>query len=834
MLAWVASSRGQQAPEFRALWADTFHAGLRNSSEVTALVNAARSGNFNAVIVEVRKRGDAYYNSNFEPKASDVSPQSFDPLADLITKAHSGGARIEVHAWATTYLAWNSTNDPPQPTHPYNLHPDWLSVNNAGANFDGSNFQFDQSHPQVQQHVYNVAMDIISRYDVDGFHFDYVRYSGNTWGYHPIAVDRFNRRFQRTGTPSFNDSAWLQFRRIQVSDLVRKVYLNTMAVKPQVKISAATICFAPGITTDAQWFSSSAAWNNVLQDWRGWMQEGILDLVVPMMYFDHRIRAGDWNNWAIFAKDHAYSHHVALGQASYLNNLSNTIVQLRSSRTLTANGNTADGVALYSYAVPDESLTLSQVTNALLRPSVYDANPVPIFTNAVSTPAMPWKTNATLGHLKGVVRAAGSNELDGAIVSISGSASAARTNDATGFYGFAHLAPGNYSVTASFNNFVAQTTNITITAGLVRTVDFALIASNAPPASNPPISALTIFPGRSEAIVTWTTLAQADAQVQFGLTTNIGDATWRTSWRDPALTTNHAMFIAGLLPNTNYFAQAISRAGTNVLTSPLAIFPTAGDIVIDNADASFAGSWSTGTSSVDKFGSNYLFATAGSGATATFQPGIPTPGLYDVSVWYPQGGNRPTNAPFVVAFDGGSLSNTINQTTNGGGWRLVAANRPFARGDSGYFQWQTISAEAGKVVLADAVRFSYVTNQEPAAPGTIPLWWSGFFSGMSAGSDTDGDGRTAADEYLAGTDPLRAGSKLTFNILDRSNNVVRLNFAPFHDGRIYELQSTNVLSTNGNWTTISSAPQTLPSGNGLFSITNDAAATKFYRLRVRP
>ncbi|HMJ92213.1 MAG TPA: hypothetical protein VK530_20490, partial [Candidatus Acidoferrum sp.] len=292
-------------------------------------------------------------------------------------------------------------------------------------------------------------------------------------------------------------------------------------------------------------------------------------------------------------------------------------------------------------------------------------------------------------------------------------------------------------------------------------------------------------------------------------------------------------FIAGLLPNINYFAQAISRAGTNMFSSALAMFSTAGEIVIDNADAFFSGSWSTGTSSLDKFGSNYLFAASGSGATATFRPVISTPGLYDVHVWYPQGGNRSTNAPYTVAFDGGGVGGTMNQTANGGGWRSVASGQPFARGMDGYFQWQTTGAEAGKVVLADAVRFSYVTNQEPSVPGAVPLWWSEFYSGVTAASDVDGDESTAADEYLAGTDPLRTGSRFTFSILDRSNDVVRVSFAPFHGGRVYELQSSSVVGTNTIWGTMASTPQSLSSSSGSFSITNDASQSKFFRVRVR-
>src|SRR5438105_11093809 len=99
-----------QSNEVRALWVDAFGSGFKSSSEVTSLLNDARAGHFNAIVAEVRKRGDAYYNSNYEPKASDIS-SSFDPLQDMITKGHdtSGGKqRVEIHAWIVTYPIGNT------------------------------------------------------------------------------------------------------------------------------------------------------------------------------------------------------------------------------------------------------------------------------------------------------------------------------------------------------------------------------------------------------------------------------------------------------------------------------------------------------------------------------------------------------------------------------------------------------------------------------------------------------------------------------------------------------------------------------------------------------
>ena len=163
---------------------------------------------------------------------------------------------------------------------------------------------------------------------------------------------------------------------------------------------------------------------------------------------------------------------------------------------------------------------LGQITtafNALVNPTSYDTNPVPLFATAVTTPVMTWKTAPTLGHLKGTIRnAAASNELDGAIVSLAGPVTRVQTNDGTGFYGFAHLPPGSYTVTASYSNLASQSAAVLINTGAVSTVDFLLSASNVP------LLNLRTFPGRTEAIIAGTMTNVSDSQVEFGLTTAPG------------------------------------------------------------------------------------------------------------------------------------------------------------------------------------------------------------------------------------------------------------------------------------------------------------------------
>jgi uncharacterized lipoprotein YddW (UPF0748 family) len=507
------------AQEFRALWADTFHAGLRNSSETTALIAAARAANCNAVVVEIRKRGDAYYRNGLEPVATDVAA-GFDPLADLITRGHdtSGGEqRIEVHAWFVTYNIWNNQTTPPsQPTHPYNLHPEWLSRNNLGATWDGNNYQFDQGHPSVQQHTFDVIMDVLTRYDVDGINFDYIRYSDSgsstnnqPWGYHPVAVARFKAQTGATTTPAPTDAAWLQWRRDQVTALVRKVYLNAWATKPNVCVSAALICYDPAPTLSPSSWLTSAPYSRVLQDWRGWLEEGILDLGCPMNYKTSNTSFTDWTS---FIRERQYNRASAIGMGWYLNPVSNTITQIGIARGTSTGGLKAVGVLGYSYAVPNsqgvsQSSTWSQLVSGP-------------FPTTISVPSMPWKTSTTKGHLMAtLVDSETGIALDGATVMISGPAARTLKADATGFFGAADLPVGTYTLTINVPGYRPITKTVTVTAAQVAQPDIVVerlpfIITNA--VRNSVANTLTItwnsLPGktyrieRSQNLTDWTTV----------------------------------------------------------------------------------------------------------------------------------------------------------------------------------------------------------------------------------------------------------------------------------------------------------------------------------------
>lgn len=472
----MAEARSQE-PEFRAFWADAFHDGFKNPAQVTRLVEDIRAANCNAIVVQVRRRGEVFYNSTIEPMASEISP-GYDPLADLIEKAHNtnNGPRLEIHAWMVAFPIWKMEKKKPlQSNHPFLRHPDWLTRNMEGQSWDGYNYAFDPAVPEVQEHLVSLAVEVVSKYDVDGFQWDHIRYNDRSWGYHDVALSRFREKFGRKDKPQPDDPEWMQFRRDEVTAVVRRTYLSILARKPQVKISTACNSRAPGIRTVADW-PKSAAWSSTLQNWRGWLEEGIVDIAMPMTYFNHEKWSSAWKNWSIFEKDHRYDRHVVMGPGPYLNSISNSLVQLYSIRQPTAKGNRSAGMCLYCYAVTGTGRAgRDEFITALTKPSRFTSRLEPLFARPVATPVMPWKAHPVKGHLKGLVLDKTEKEnFDRGSVTLSGPIQRSLRVDAAGFFGAIDLPPGEYTVRLEIPGHALKTQNCTVTAGKVATCDFRI------------------------------------------------------------------------------------------------------------------------------------------------------------------------------------------------------------------------------------------------------------------------------------------------------------------------------------------------------------------------
>ena len=701
LLLLVPLSVASRSDEFRSILVDSWYWGsgyaIVNPTATQETVDRIKSWNCNVILMEARKRCDAYYFSTLEPQGTDPSPEpGYDCLGDLVTKAHAQG--MEVHTWIVPYRVWTYATPPPHstPEHIYYLHPEWFSQYANGDNlYDGRYTSLDPGIPAVEDYLIQVFMDIVQRYDIDGFMFDYIRYYNPAWGYSPIAVARFNDEYGLTGIPSSTDPLWCQWRRDQVSNLVKRLYLEVKAVKPQMKLGALV------------WRTAASGRSDVLQDWDTWMAGHYMDYASPMNYTSDN---DTFHANALDSLGRGYGHHIYMGMSGSSNPISTTITQIEDEQSIGF-----PGMHFYNYADPDAGLPNQDAfRDALL------AGPFPTPTGI---PGMPWLTAPTKGYLKGFIRdGSGSAAYPmTAIATILGPGTSAK-NSGTGFYGFSEVQPGTYTVRVTSPAFLPSEQQVTITAGQVSTLDFTLQLEQVPPSiSNVRVENVQ----GTYAQIKWDTDEASTSQAEYGMTTGYGT----TTTEDMARVTSHTVQLTGLRPFTTYHYRVRSfDAARNVAESSDFAFTTAiddvvPDIVIDNLDSgcSTYGTWWTGAIA-GRYGTNYFYTTtADPGRYAAFTPNILTPGPYDVYIWYTQGSNRSTQAKWRVYYDGGMQEFAVNEQINGGKWNLLAADRPFACGTSGYVGTYSDTGDTSTMaIIADAVRLVYKGNPAGPVAATIP------------------------------------------------------------------------------------------------------------------
>jgi uncharacterized lipoprotein YddW (UPF0748 family) len=500
---------GAPTAQFRAFWVDAFGPGLNSEAEIDAVVAATKAANLNAIVAQVVRRGDCWCNRSIAPRADALTiPPPFDPLASLVLKAHAQG--IEVHAWIIATGLWKGSTPPRDPRHIFNLHgpatsgaANWLDVRSDGATQLGDEYFLDPGHPDAAQWVVDVAMSIVANYDVDGINLDRIRYpDGNlatnlpSWGYNPTALAQFQAQTGRSGRPVPNDAQWTQWRRDQVTNIVRKLYLRSYAQRPRVRISADTIAYGYGPQTQGGW-TSTRTYAEQLQDWRGWMQEGILDLNITMDYKRDAENSGTSNQrqmfaeWAQFTKDNQYRRQGAVGTALYLNAIDASLRQVRDALAPSSAGNVGAGWVGYSERTPDDLANVgtrtgdasrTELIRALTQPSPYDPITPPVFAAAAAVPAMPWKIAPISGHLEGIVASAGV-PLGGTRVDLYnalGALVSSRATDSRGWFGFVDLPPGGYRLSAA-----GAVANVTVSAGQVASTSLAASSGACEPTYGP-------------------------------------------------------------------------------------------------------------------------------------------------------------------------------------------------------------------------------------------------------------------------------------------------------------------------------------------------------------
>lgn len=334
--------------ELRGVWVHLFDDTLKTPASIDRMLDRVAAAGANTVIAEVVRRQDAYYRSEVLPHTADPAvPRGFDPLAHLLAGAGERG--LQVHAWVPLMPTYHAVYDAlPRPagwvwaehgpTAPVDRR--WVTRLADGTWDD----HLDPGHPAVRDHLVAVVTEIARRYDVDAVHLDYLRYVDEAAGYNPAALARFREETGRGDTPAPTDAGFSDWRRGQVRSLLARIRRAVARAAPGVALSAAVIAQQEGPHAGHP-FAATRAHAGYFQDWAGWLHDGLVDAVMPMIYFDQSVHGTWFAQWAAFARRLAAEVEplVAPGVGAWLNTPAAGADQLAAVMRGT------DGGVVYSY-----------------------------------------------------------------------------------------------------------------------------------------------------------------------------------------------------------------------------------------------------------------------------------------------------------------------------------------------------------------------------------------------------------------------------------------------------------------------------------------------------
>lgn len=333
----------------RGLW--VVRTALVSPEAVDQAVEQAAEAGVNALFVQVRGRGDAFYASTLVPQSVllERQPKGFDPLARLIERSRARG--LSVHAWVNVLLAAGFAGPLP-PGHVVTRHPDWIMVPKPAAlqalkpgaallplvrqaargDADVEGYYLAPASEGAASHLEQVVRELVRGYPLDGLHFDFIRYPGLDFDYSRSALSSLGARTKSRKPLQLalaSPEAYAAHRRLVLTELVARLARAARQERRALQLSAAVVP------------DEATALHQKYQDWPGWAARGVLDAVCPMTYTtDDRI----YREQVAGARALASPRPVWAGVGAYRLTLPALIERIAAAR---ASG--AQGVVLFSH-----------------------------------------------------------------------------------------------------------------------------------------------------------------------------------------------------------------------------------------------------------------------------------------------------------------------------------------------------------------------------------------------------------------------------------------------------------------------------------------------------
>ncbi|MBE9201635.1 MULTISPECIES: glycoside hydrolase family 10 protein [unclassified Nodularia (in: cyanobacteria)] len=272
--------------EIRGVWLTNVASGvLFLPWGINRAINELSALKFNTIYPVVWNRGNTFYKS---PRAKMVTGSDADPILNLIHGGQDVLAKLIKLAkpQGLSVIPWFEYGfmTPPH-SQLARRYPDWLTMGQEGTKStnevpleeinDNSAHQqawLNPLHPEVQEFILGLIMEVVSRYDVDGIQLDDHFGMPVKFGYDAFTVDLYRQEHQGNSPPSdpFNPR-WMRWRANKITDFMAEIYESVKAVKPNAIVS---------LSPNSQGFS----YKYYLQDWETWVRKGLVDELILQVY----------------------------------------------------------------------------------------------------------------------------------------------------------------------------------------------------------------------------------------------------------------------------------------------------------------------------------------------------------------------------------------------------------------------------------------------------------------------------------------------------------------------------------------------------------------------
>lgn len=304
---------GQSKREFRGAWIQAVNGQFQGMSKetmqqtLTYQLNELSKMGVNAIIFQVRPECDALYQSTYEPwsrflTGTQGKNPGWDPLAWMVQECHK--RNMEIHAWINPYRAKTKGT-----TALANSH---VCITNPTSFFEyNEQYILNPGLPQNRDYICKVSADIVSRYDIDGFHIDDYFYP------YPVAGLQIpdSQQFAAYNLGGFrNIDDW---RRDNVNAFIMQLGETIHKLKPWVKFGVSPFGIYRNKKSDPVNGSETNGLQNYDQlyaDVLMWVNNGWIDYCVPQIYWEIGNKAADYETLIRWWNKHSGNRPLYIGE----------------------------------------------------------------------------------------------------------------------------------------------------------------------------------------------------------------------------------------------------------------------------------------------------------------------------------------------------------------------------------------------------------------------------------------------------------------------------------------------------------------------------------------